>query len=345
LPSQRAEQIHHLVNKIFVIGYLLHRYKDKSRAWCPYGMDYLISEVGESNGRSGKSIYFEALFNLMKSDCIGGRNREVFENKHVFENITEHTDFILIDDAHQYLDLDFLIDKITGQLPVNPKFNAGYKLTFEKSPKFAITSNHGVRNMDTSKFDRFIFLAFSDWYHVDRGDGHYHETHKPIDDFGKMLFGVDYTADDWNEDLNFFAYCIAFYLSRPSPERINPPMENVNIRNIKAEIGEAFEAWADGYFSEANATLDTRVKRQEAFEHYMKETNIKGTTSKGFTVKLKKWCIAKGYKHNPPEICDKNGRMQRVENGKTYDLLFIATKEFTEEDLLLCGAEIDKPIF
>ena len=44
------EQKQHLINKIFAIGYLLHRYKAMSRAWCVYAMDWKMSEnISECN--------------------------------------------------------------------------------------------------------------------------------------------------------------------------------------------------------------------------------------------------------------------------------------------------------
>ncbi|MFQ3578555.1 MAG: hypothetical protein SNJ71_00260 [Bacteroidales bacterium] len=320
------EQIHHLINKIFTIGYLLHRFKDKSRAWCVFAMDGKISEVGQSNGRSGKSIAMEALFNFMTYDVIGGRNSRVFENKHVFENINEHIDFILIDDAHEYLDFDFLFDKITGSMPINPKFNAGYKIPFELSPKIAITTNHALKKLDGSTNDRILFMVFSDYYHASGED--YKEERKPIHDFGKMLFGNDFTPEEWNEEINFFAQCIQFYLSRKSPEKINPPMTVINKRNLIASIGQNFNDWADNYFVQDGENADKIISKQEAFENYMKTVNIKGITSNRFTRNLKDWCKLKGYIYNPAPLCDVNGgRLQRQEANKTIDCIFIQTKK------------------
>ena len=325
--QEQQEQIHHLINKIFAIGYLLHRYKDKSRAWLVFAMDNKLSEQGKSNGRSGKSITFESLFHLMKNDVIGGRNKDVFTNNHVFENITEHTDYLLIDDAHEYLDFDFLFDKITGSMPVNPKHTKGYKLPFEKSPKIAITSNHGLKKMDGSTSDRILFTVYSDWYHATNDDNEYHETRKPVDEFGKILFGQDYTENDWNADLNFFAQCIQFYLSRRSPEKINPPMSNVTKRNLLASIGQNFNDWANGYFTDEKQTINTAVIKQEAFNAFTLETNLRNMTMNKFSRNIKDWCKIMGYIYNPVDLCDKNGRLQKSDGLKTHDALYIQTVE------------------
>ena len=302
--EQNQEQIHHLVNKIFAIGYLLHRYKDKSRAWCVFATDNKISDLGESNGRSGKSITFESLFHILKYDVIGGRNKDVFQNKHVFENITEHTDYLLIDDAHQYLDFDFLFDKITGVMPINPKFNAGYKLPFELSPKTAITSNHSLRKLDGSTYDRILFAVYSDWYHVANDNNDYLEN------------------EDWNNDLNFFAQVISFFLSRKSPEKINPPMDNVNKRNSLAVIGQNFNDWAESYFVDERLTL--RIPKDDAFRDFQNTCNIRNMTSNKFTRNLKEWCKIKDFELNPKELGD---RVQMNHEGKTVDAIYIQPKQ------------------
>ena len=59
-----AEQKRNLINKIFTIGYMLHRYKSPSRAWAPQAMDNKIGEDGECNGRFGQIIHVQGSFLL-----------------------------------------------------------------------------------------------------------------------------------------------------------------------------------------------------------------------------------------------------------------------------------------
>ncbi len=54
--DQVQEQMQHLCNKIYALGYFLHKYKDDSNAFFVYAMDHKISELDESHGGgSGKS--------------------------------------------------------------------------------------------------------------------------------------------------------------------------------------------------------------------------------------------------------------------------------------------------
>lgn len=82
---------------------MLHRYKSPSRAWAPQAMDNKIGEDGECNGRSGKSFMFKALSYFMKTVKLSGRNPKLMDNPHVFDQVNQHTDFILVDDCDRYL--------------------------------------------------------------------------------------------------------------------------------------------------------------------------------------------------------------------------------------------------
>ena len=46
------------------------------------------------------------------------------------------------------LKFDFFFSAITGEMIVNPKHGKQYELSFEEVPKFCITSNFTLRNID-----------------------------------------------------------------------------------------------------------------------------------------------------------------------------------------------------
>lgn len=230
------EQKLHLINKIFCLGYLLHRYKAKDKPWAVWAMDNKIDSSSEkSNGGSGKSCFMESPMLFMKSVRLPGRDPKMTENKHLFENITEHTDYILVDDAHQYLDFDFFYDKITGSLTVNPKFSKSYSIAFENSAKWGFTTNYTQRKDDPSTSRRMLYTVFSDYYHEKTQNNDYRETRVISDDFNKQLFREDYSDDDWNADINFFVDCCQFYLSVVDMGvKIQPPKSLVDFANANA---------------------------------------------------------------------------------------------------------------
>ncbi len=342
--TEIIEQKQHLINKMFSLGYLLHRYKTPSKAWCVFAMDNVIGEEGESNGRSGKSFCYKTLRTFMKSVTLPGRNPKLTDNPHLYDRVTEHTDYILIDDADQYLNYKFFYDSITGELIVNPKNNQSYEISFEKAPKFVFTSNHAQRNLDPSLEARLLYTVFSDYYHQQSDSNDYNETRGIRDDFGKDLHKDAYTEEEWNNDLNFFAQCLKFYLSVPSPHKINPPMQNVTLRNMLAEMGQAFKDWADAYFDLNGDKVDTMVPKEDALKDFIDKTNNKGWSTNKFTRSLIAWCRFYGFKFNPKAFQNNQKRISRKVDGTTKDMIYISTKhEEIRPEELDDSADIDIP--
>lgn len=328
--AEKSEQRHHLINKLYQIGFIFHRYKQASRAWATWSMDAKLSDGDESHGGSGKSLLPNLIFQhkLMKTEYREGRPIKLTDNPHLFENTTEHTDMFLVDDANRYLKFDAFFSAITGPTMVNPKNAKQYTIPFSKSPKFWFTSNYPPHNIDPSMERRILYTIFSDYYHHNKMD-EYREARTVRDDFGKDL-GEDFTPEEWNLFLNLIAQCIRFYLS--APIKLNPPMENVNARNLKSAMGEAFQPWADVFFSAESGRLDTFVIKSVALNDFLKATNMKWTTQK-FTTAIKAWCQYNNYELDPKEHQNARNRIiKRVKmpgdiDGveKAAEMLYIRT--------------------
>ena len=207
----------------------------------------------------------------------------------------------------------------------------------KKSPKFCITSNHALKKIDTSATARLLYSVFSDYYHERTENNDYIQTRKIRDDFGKDLFGFDYTEEEWNADFNFFAECIKFYLSVPSPQKVNPPMGNVTLRNLLAEMGQAFKDWADAYFAiDENGDgekVNDMVSKEEALKDFMEKTNTRGWTTNKFTKALKAFCRFYGYGYNPKAFRNSQGRISKKVDGVTKDMVYVQTKTIDPTEL------------
>jgi hypothetical protein len=308
------EQKLHLINKIYSLGYLLHRYKDPSRPWCVFAMDAKISDDGESHGGSGKSIAYNSLTYFMQTVRMDGKNPNLTKNPHVYEQVTKHTDYILIDDCDRYLNFQFFFSPLTGALTVNPKNNKQYTLPYEDVPKFAMTSNFTPNQTDPSTERRILYTVFSDYYHHN-SKGEYKESRSPKDDFGKNLF-FDFTESEWNLFINTMANCCSWYLNF---DKIDPPMNNVEKRNLQTEMGANFQGWADVYFSFENNRLNTFVPKDEAFEDFKNSTNSKLWTPQRFTRSMKAWCRYNRFELDPKEYKNAQGRIIRKKHKMTYD--------------------------
>lgn len=328
-PTEQLEQKQHLINKIFAIGYNFHRHKENSKTWATWTMDAKLSEGDESHGGSGKSLLQMLIYEhkLMQTQYLEGRNAKLTDNPHVYEGITKHTDLVIVDDSFRYLKFDFFFPAITGPLKVNPKNSKHYTVAFSDSPKFWFSSNYPPHNIDQSKERRILYTIFSDYYHYNKMD-EYREERKVFDDFGKNL-GADFTEQEWDSFLNFIMQCIRFYLS--VVVKINPPMEKVNKRNLKATMGDAFEPWADVYFSEESGRLDSLQVKDDALHDFLNTTMQKWTTQK-FTSALKAWCQYNGYQLDPKEFQNSQGRI--IRKVKVKDKLGLE-KEMTKEHVYI----------
>lgn len=322
--DEAYEQDLHLINKIYSLGYLLHRYKDPSKPWCVFAMDNKIAETGESHGGSGKSIAYKAPRYFMKSVTLEGRNPKLTDNPHLYELVTKHTDYLLVDDANQYLKFDHFFSAITGEMMVNPKHGKQYELSFEETPKFCITSNFTLRNIDPSTERRLLYTVFSDYYHYNK-DGEYQESRSPYDDFGKNLF-LDFTPEEWNKTFNTIAYCISTFLRFP---KIDPPMDNVEKRNLRTIMTEQFKEWADVYFDEFSHRTDRLYLKSTAFQDFIDTTKLRSWSAQRFKKSLVAWCKYFNFVLNPDALVNNKGRIIGKNQGQAVEYIYI--KAYKEE--------------
>lgn len=312
------DQKRHLVNKLFSIGYLMHRYKDRSKPWFIFAMDGKVNEDGQSHGGSGKSILYDVAMKtlLRKHFMLNGRNPKITDDPHKYDGLTEHHRYIFIDDAHEYLKLDVFYPDITGDTKVNPKGKKPYTITFDRSGKFSFSSNYTPKNLGPSTERRMIYNVFSDYYHNMGETTDYKESRDPSTEFGKQLF-VEFNEAEWNNFYNTAVYALRFYLS--STEKITPAMGNVNRRNLMAAMGPVFYDWAKTYFSEESGKLDIFFAREEAYKDFVFMNNPQKFTAQTFKTKLAAFCRLEGYLFNPKKFLGKQGNIIQKVERKHYD--------------------------
>jgi hypothetical protein len=310
------EQKQNLINKLFVIGFLLHRYKARNKAWFTWAMDSKIPDDGGSHGGSGKSILFDmALRRMMpKNYFMNGRNPKLTDDPHKYDGLTEHDRYIYVDDAHEYVNLDVFYPDITGDMKVNPKGKQPFTIPFENSPKMAFTSNYSPRKLGPSTERRMIYCIFSDYYHNKGETDDYREIRDPKMDLGLTLF-TEFSKDQHNSFYNLMLHCLQFYLG--VEEKLKPAMENVNKRNLLAAMGNLHE-WALVFFSAEGGRLDEFIVREEAAKDYDRY-NGKKITPQSFLTRLKAFCKYYGYVLNPIEFRNKQGNIIRKVEARMYN--------------------------
>ncbi|MFY0481425.1 primase-helicase family protein [Flavobacterium sp. PLA-1-15] len=331
------EQKLHLINKMFSIGYALHKYKNYNKPWAIFAMDNKVSDLGESHGGSGKSLGYGFLNKILKRRVyLKGRDPKLTTNDFIYHEVSEDTDYILIDDATQHLNFDFFFSEITGSLKVNPKNGSPFEIPFEKSPKFIFTSNFALRNVDPSTARRLLITVFSDYYHG-LNEEEYKQVRKVSDDFdGQNLF-TDFGWDQYNHYYNFCAQCLQFYLS--TEEKINPPMDNVTKRTLQAEMGEAFIGWADAFFLQRDVFgeylyLDKDFSKEDAFDLFQKDAKVTKWTTTKFKKCIKAYCKWNGWVMNPKDMLNSANRIIKTINNKSQEVIYIDTQKSQQTGLV-----------
>ncbi len=276
----------HLVSKLCAIGYMLMSAKDRNVSRAVVAMDGKQSEVGSSNGRSGKSLIGEMLRQVQPSVYINGKVKDLDSDQFLWNDVDIKTKIVFIDDVRTNFNFEYLFANITGDWSVNYKGGGRATFPFNKSPKIYLTTNHALNGEGSSFRDRQWKIAFSDFYN---------DNHKPLDDFG-MLFFDEWDFEQWNLLWNLLAECVQLYLTFGV---VQAPMERIAQREIRQFISETFLLWADEYFSDITK-LNVQIPRKEISDNFFDANpeQKKYTTQTAFKKKLKKYCEYKGYIFN-----------------------------------------------
>lgn len=345
--EENSKQMRCLANKLFIIGYFGWGYKQQSRSYAAFAMDWKLDEMGEANGGTGKSFLFEQVLpKIINATKLDGKQKNVADSNFKFATVTRYTRMVLVDDLFKDFPFETFYSNITGGLTVNPKNLNPFFIPFEQSPKFAFTTNYVPKIFDGSSDRRMLYMVNSDYYHTaTQGSDEYHETRTIRDDFDKDLMGGDYSEEEWNADFNLLLQCVRFYISlAPSGVKIQPPMDNIMLRSSRMTMADKFTEWASEYFSVDSGRLDVLVERDVAINDFRTKYNMKDITTNMFYRKMKAfvaWCSYTD-EFNPKELCatSKPGHILRRKEsisggaGEPTEYIYIRTNREALEALI-----------
>jgi len=317
---EMLETTRHLLSKITAIGYLLHNYRNSGTLKAIVAMDGMMSEVGTSNGRSGKSLIGEGLRRLVPIAYINGKKKDLTEDKFIWEEVDERTEVVFLDDLRANIDFERFFPEITGDFQVERKGIKRFTLPRGVAPKLFLTTNHAIRGEGGSFKDRQFLLGFSDWYN---------ESYKPLDDFGVMFFD-EWNENQWNLFYNFAAMSLHLYFKHGL---IPAPTEKLEQRRLRQEIGEVFIDWAEEYFS-FSENLNVQIYKNSMYDEkdiihgdgflikYPGERRY--TNIRKFKRKLKMYCdFRSGFEFNPSQ----HGNDIKT-NGKEFVEVFVSDEHY-----------------
>lgn len=287
--------------KILATGYILHEHRDWSQMKAVICMDGVETEIGKSQGGTGKSLFSKQFKHMVPTFVINGKKLDPRNpDNHLFDGVDERTGVVVINDVRVNFDFENFFGDITEGVEVNPK---GEKKFTVDPPKFIVSTNHAINGNDTSHSRRQFLLSFSDYYNN-------HRT--PFNDFGQQLF-YDWDYDQWNLYYNFIAACIQNYLKHGLKYTI--PMEAIERRKLRQQMGESFLEWAEDIFDSKspykNHALDKRFLIEDFLEKYPKERRY--CDSRKFKARIKTFCIYSKTVFNPQFQGERH-----KSNGKEY---------------------------
>ena len=198
------------------MGYMLHTYKDASRAKMVFFSDANKSD-GIARGRSGKSLCANlALSQLRKVSVIDGKQFSA-NDRFMLDGFDMESDIISFQDMRKAFDKETLYNMITGDLQVSKKYLSTRVIPFEYSPKIIADSNYGISLIGSSDVGRINVIGF---------DNYYSDVHQPIHEFGKVFFN-EWSEDEWNKFYTFMFFCVQMYLNEGlSNYRLDEMMSN-----------------------------------------------------------------------------------------------------------------------
>lgn len=277
------------------IGYLLHEHKNPTLTKAIIGVDNSVSDKGEQDGGTGKSLFGKALSKFRKTSIIPGKEfKEDYPFK--YEMVTIDSKILFFNDVRRNFDFESIFELLTDDFTFNRR-NIGFlTIPFEDSPKLYIASNHTLKGQGKSFKRRQHIIEFSDFFN---------EDNKPHDFFGHTFFS-GWDAEQWNLFYNFLIWCIQCFLR---DGLVDFPNGNYEQNKLINESTTEFLDFMD------EVERNKRIDKAELFDKY-KEIHKQATGYNFAAASFYKW--TKRYADN--RGLNLNGHVGKYDKagGKEY---------------------------
>lgn len=215
-----------------ITGYLLHQHNSrKSKALIL--TDSALSAAGESNGRTGKSLFAKAIGFAMAADPDAGGtvinvNGKDFDAtyRHKWQEVTANTRVVTLDDIKKGFQPETLYNDITEGLSVQRK----NELPFKQKANIILTTNQTVKLDGESDRDRFVEFEFASFFSSKRSPA----------DYFKSWFFTGWDTLEWCRFDALMIECAQLYLAKGLP---NPKTVNLNQRKLVEQTSPEFIEW------------------------------------------------------------------------------------------------------
>jgi len=321
-PEELTLNISNMAAKMVAAGYILHDYTDYSALKAIILNDGLESEVGRSQGGSGKGVFMSQFEHVVPVYWIDGKRKNLEEDNHLFAGVDERTQLIYVEDVRVNFNFEAFFPTITRAIHVNPK---GEKATKVKPKKVAIDTNHSLNGEGNSFNRRQYNIAFSDYYN----------EHRTVGDVAKRQFYHDWNDEQWNYFYNWLAVCVQTFLRFRLNYAI--PTDMIERRKLRQAIGEDFINWAELYYhkepddvGKTGRFLNHKINKAILWADFAEKHKkaAKYMDERKFKKKFEKYAKYAGLEYNPIGKGDK--RMIKS-NGVEY--IILADKSFNSNQM------------
>lgn len=261
-----------------IIGYLLHRNKERGETVAIILYDENMTNSHEANGRTGKTLLSKAINEIREVVTFDGKDLKKgnwFKN----QRMTIRTDIMNYDDLLKTFSLEECYPLLTTGVNIEKKRKDSIFIPFEYSPKLMLSSNYYISG-PTGPSDRARRHEFEI-------ANYYNERFTPEDEFGNRFFGKDWDNQEWNKFYNFMMQCISCYLKNGLIEV--PAINLGEEKTIRYTHPDFYEFIVD------KLTLNIRMcKRQLREEFKSQYPSQKDLSPHQFTKWLKEYALIIG---------------------------------------------------
>lgn len=254
---------------ITTTGYLLTNYKDVER---PYAI--VLAEDTPDQGKgggTGKGMFVQMLSKVRNVCTLFGREWKP-ESEFAYQRVKQSTDILFIDDTPVRFDFQRLYNMLTEGINVNKKYRDEIHIPYSQSPKVVLATNYDVEAEGEHGKRRQIKLFFQKYFTA---------SHKPKDEFGKLLFSDEWTEDEWNWYYNVMFFLIQSYYTWGITQV--DTTDNMKVKQIKLKYREEFYEFVQEIISSSNGYDYNITKQYVPFDSlYQDFLNASSLTEKDY---------------------------------------------------------------
>lgn len=201
--EENTEWLHHIVNKITTIGFLLTDWNYLSDRQVVVAKNHPIKGTEPLRSGAGKSVLGYAISNIKNQLFVYTPCLKRNHYKTIQSDVTKSTRNIFIDSVRPKSELNKILNWNTCPTSVNSNNQKRHIISVEKLSKIMISTNCDIRNSEKGpKKYHIAYMEFSSWYN---------NEHSLIDDFHHMFF-YDWDKYQWALFDNLMAECVMYYL-------------------------------------------------------------------------------------------------------------------------------------